>query len=208
MMKSTVLKTIAFSLCFALSGCAFWQDGPQSTSATSSTASSTTVVQTAIVDASPYALTRSLALYQQLFVEMQTADTKTETATFEAYLLADGRRIKLNLTHTNVPVWQITYDGQTIHEERQSAVPAELNARYLLSDIALAYWPEKFLVRQLSPLTLRSEQNKRLIFDAEGNVLTDIAYSNGASPENPQGTITLTNHALRYRIIINSHSVY
>lgn len=200
-MKSIALKTFTLGLCFALSGCAFWQDNTSQPSVT------TPIAKTALVNAFPYALTRSLALYQQLFVEFQSEDSKTDSSSFEAYLLADSRRIKLNLMHTNVPIWQIVYDGQTIHEERHSAVPSQLNARYLLSDIALSYWPEKFLTQELKPLTLRSQNNQRLIFDADGSLLTDIVYSNGATPENPQGSITLTNHSLHYLLIINSHCI-
>lgn len=148
------------------------------------------------------------------------------TAQFEAYLTAGGESFRMTLMHSGFTVWELVLTGDTLTENRRPQLPKALKGEYLLRDIAYAYWPRAWLDGKLAPLGLMvsdevstsGERVRRIAAvgrsragastsGAEGPTMFTVHYEDGATPETPDGRITIENAPEGYRLTIESRSV-
>ncbi len=157
------------------------------------------------------------------------------TADFEAYLTSGPEGFRMALMHAGLTVWTLGLEAGTLTENRRPGLPPQLKGEYLLRDIAYAYWPRGWLSDRLAPLgfgvaeDLRSsagpvrriarlacgtdergaaDQADRTATAGAGDpTMFTIRYEAGASPDSPDGRITIENAAEGYRLIIESQTV-
>lgn len=179
--------TIALSACSLLSA-----DNPVATSAYVSNNTAPKLY------AYPYALQKTLN------ASIQTRFKIGETL-FEAsgQLKSDNRSVSLTFTSNNQVIWLIDYNGETINEVRTSEIPDELQAQDMLRDIALSFWPQSAISRQLKNNQLLQTEFERRVIDSNEKPLIQVSYLMGASISTPNGRIVVDNFAEDYQLILD-----
>lgn len=156
----------------------------------------------------PFAVRQEIMALQQIHVEYfgKHVPESMQTTDFNALLWANTKTLKLSiLTPMHQRLWDIQFNGETIHEERLAPVPEALQATYLLRDIAAAFWPITSLQAQDKRFTVTETKSVRQISNKmTGAPEMTIEYKEGASPNHPWGTIEIVNHQERYRLTILS----
>ena len=146
----------------------------------------------------PYALQKTLnASIQTRF--------KTGETLFEAngQLKSDNHSVSLTFTSNNQVIWLIDYNGETINEVRTSEIPDELQAQDMLRDIALSFWPQSAISRQLKNNQLLQTEFERRVIDSNEKPLIQVSYLMGASISTPNGRIVVDNFAEDYQLILD-----
>ena len=146
----------------------------------------------------PYALQKTLnASIQTRF--------KTGETFFEAngQLKSDNHSVSLTFTSNNQVIWLIDYNGETINEVRTSEIPDELQAQDMLRDIALSFWPQSAISRQLKNNQLLQTEFERRVIDSNEKPLIQVSYLMGASISTPNGRIVVDNFAEDYQLILD-----
>lgn len=156
----------------------------------------------------PFAVRQEIMAIQQIHAEYfgQFVDQEERQADFHALLWANNKELKLSImTPMHQRLWNIQFNGETIHEERLAPLPESLNASYLLRDIAAAFWPTTNLQSQDKRFIVIDKPNLREIVDKKTLIPElSIRYSEGAHQKHPWGTIEITNHIEKYRLVILS----
>lgn len=156
----------------------------------------------------PFAVKQEIMAVQQVRAEYfgQFVNEEQRQTDFTALLWANNKTIKLSvLTPMHQRLWDIQFNGETIHEERLAPLPEALNAAYLLRDIAAAFWPASNLRAQDKRFDVIEKANERTIVDKKTQVPElSIVYSDGARSDHPWGQIDITNHIEQYRLTIIS----
>ncbi len=79
---------------------------------------------------------RRLALAQRL-----TIDAHGRQFAVEAMLEVDDTKLELALLRFGQPVARLSWDGRTLNQQRVAALPPEVSAERILSDLQLVMWP-------------------------------------------------------------------
>lgn len=200
-MKTRLIRgACCAALILGLSGCSLWQGFMSEESPV--TAAIPTVVPTIS------ALNQPFNAFQHIHAEIGNDAVNNKSADFDAMVSADKRSMKVALVALGTTVWQIDYDGMVITEERSDHVPEEMQAQYLLRDLAMVYWPKETITRQLKGWTLTETEQSRVFFmPGETKPVIEVTYRNGAAPMSATGTVVFNNHLHRYRLIIESSPV-
>ena len=149
---------------------------------------------------------RSLLLVQNIHVQYNDQnDNLHKEVHFEAYLLSNSRELKLSILFLGQRAWDISYNGETVFEERFVPIPQQLQASYLIRDLTFCYWSSKSIQSQTKDLLVLDQKGQRKILDSSSQeTLLTIHYENGASPQHPVGHIVLVNHKENYQLTIDS----
>jgi|CXWL01.1.fsa_nt_gi hypothetical protein len=120
----------------------------------------------------PASLGQTLSLQQQLTV---SHDGHRQRA--NALLEIDDSALKLALLVAQRRMLSVTWDGSNLTEERDPALPNELNGARFVDDIHLAYWPAA-VIRAALPAgsVLTDSPRERILTTADGAV-TRIVYT-------------------------------
>lgn len=200
-MKTKIIRSACCAaLALSLSGCSLWQGFMSEESPV--TAAIPTVVP--VISA----LNQPFNAFQHIHAEIGNDRIEAKSADFDAMVSADRKSMKVALVALGTTVWQIDYDGMVITEERSDHVPEEMQAQYLLRDLAMVYWPKETIARQLKGWTLTETANARTFFmPGKTSPAIEVTYQKGAAPMSATGTAVLVNHLHRYRLIIESSPV-
>lgn len=156
----------------------------------------------------PFALRQEIMAVQQIHVEYfgKHIPDELKVTDFSALLWANNKTLKLSvLTPMHQRLWDIQFNGETIHEERLAPLPETLQAGYLLRDIAAAFWPATNLRAQDKRFDVIDDGLVRQIVNkVTGAPELTVSYSEGAQQQHPWGTIEIINHQERYRLTILS----
>ena len=188
------------ALAFSLSGCSLWQ--AFTSDPTAETEAMPTVVPVISV------LNQPFNAFQHIHADIGNDQVNAKTADFDATVSADRKSMKVALVALGTTVWHIDYDGMIITEERSDHVPHEMQAQYLLRDLAMVYWPKETITSQLKDWTMTETENARRFFmPGSTTPVIEVSYQNGAAPMSEKGDVVFTNRLHRYRLIIESSPV-
>lgn len=156
----------------------------------------------------PFAVRQEIMAMQQIHVEYfgKHIPDDLKVSDFSALLWANNKTLKLSiLTPMHQRLWDIQFNGETIHEERLAPLPETLQSSYLLRDIAAAFWPTTNLRAQDKKFEVIDNGLERQIINKSTNAPEmTVFYRDGAHQNNPWGTIEIINHQERYRLTILS----
>ncbi|MBO7172901.1 MAG: DUF3261 domain-containing protein [Burkholderiaceae bacterium] len=157
----------------------------------------------------PFAVRQEITAIQKIHFEYfgQHVPEEQRKTNFYALFWANSKTLKLAvLSEMHQRLWDIQFNGETIHEERLAGLPDNLQAHLLLRDIAAALWPASHLQAQDKRFQVVDEQLVRQIVNKETNAPeVTITYLDGANQNRPWGTIEIVNHQERYRVSITSN---
>lgn len=142
----------------------------------------------------PFALKRSINVQRELKIQSGKLAFSGQAAFF-----ADNRSVRLTVSQNGQTIWSIYYNGETIHEERSSEVPSQLQAKQLLRDFGLAYWPVQAVQSQLKTWAIQTGSNSRLVTDQAGNPVLNVTYASDPAKAADSGFI-LENLSAGYRL--------
>lgn len=129
-------------------------------------------------------------------VEAQWSDN---TTTFLCALELSAQHIAMaGVTPEGITLFNLTFDGQTVRQQKSPLLPEMINPQMMISDLQLSYWPADALQKVL-PRDWRLESN------AEGRTLyvsgikrSEVHYGGRATPW--PDSVELTNHRYHYRL--------
>lgn len=157
----------------------------------------------------PFAVRQEITAIQRIHIDYfgQHVPEMPKENNFYALMWANNKMLKLSvLSPMHQRLWDIQFNGETIHEERLAALPETLQATNILRDIAVAFWPASNLKAQDKRFEVHDEGFTRQIFNKTSNTLEmTVTYQNGAKQNQPWGTIEIVNHQERYRLSITSN---
>lgn len=144
----------------------------------------------------PQALGQSLDLVQQL-----TLDAAGQQATLDILLEIEPEHMHLAALALGQRVMTIGFDGQTLSVQRAPQLPEAVDARQVLRDMQLLYWPEDAIAAALpTGWQLQSRPMERLLF-SDGQLRARIRYT---STPPWLGRAELDNLQEGYRLTIES----
>jgi len=73
----------------------------------------------------------------------------------------------------------------------------------MLRDIALSFWPQSAISRQLKNNQLLQTEFERRVIDSNEKPLIQVSYLMGASISTPNGRIVVDNFAEDYQLILD-----
>lgn len=138
------------------------------------------------------------ALQQQ---QLLTGQVKGQSQSLLVLLSADQQKIELaGLSSVGIRLFRVSYDACGIHTQQMMPLPHMPPASQVLADIMLSHWPIAVWQKQLPPgWTLQDQGMKRVLKDADNQVVTEIDYLQRGGLREP---ISIQQHAFGYQIQI------
>lgn len=133
--------------------------------------------------------------------QLLTGQIKGTRQSLLVLLSADAQKIELaGLSSVGIRLFRVSYDARGIHTQQLMPLPNMPPASQVLADIMLSHWPIAVWQKQLPRgWTLRDKGLKRVLRDADNQVVTEITYLQRGDRREP---ITLQQHAFGYLIQI------
>lgn len=121
--------------------------------------------------------------------------------TLDAQLEVDAQDVRLAAFAMGTRVFTMHWDGSTLNAEQGSLLLPRVDARRILRDIQLAYWPAAAVQAALPPSWTLEEQENRRTLKFEGREVVVLHYAGSPAW---QGQTLLDNHLEGYRLRIES----
>lgn len=184
-----VNQIILASLIMLLSGCSLWQ-----------TQDSHQAWLKPGVQITLPAPTTVAPLKRQQFLTV-TVNGKTDSLL--TMLDAENDQLTLaGLSPLGIRLFKVSYSQANITTEQSIVLPQLPPVNQVLADIMLSYWPiNDWLPSLPQGWTLQDEQNRRLLRDNEGNIVTEIHYQIESGSREP---ISIAQYAFNYHISISN----
>ena len=133
--------------------------------------------------------------------QLLTGEVGGKSESLLVLLSANGEKIELaGLSSVGIRLFRVTYDAQGIHSQQLMPLPQLPPASQVLADVMLSQWPIAVWQRELPPgWMLQDAGMKRLLRDAQGDVVTEIDYLQRGGQREP---ISIRQHAFGYLIRI------
>ncbi|WP_223881517.1 DUF3261 domain-containing protein [Affinibrenneria salicis] len=133
--------------------------------------------------------------------QLLTGSYKGRQQSLLVLLNADDHQLSLaGLSSLGIRLFRITYDAQGVHTEQSIALPDMPPASQVLADIMLSHWPLSVWRPQLPDgWTLDDRDDRRLLRDADGALISEIHYMNRNGQRVP---ISVRQLAFGYQIVI------
>ena len=159
----------------------------------------------------PFAVRQEIKAHQRIQLEHYGKNIPDELRVmkFNALLWADNKTLKLSvIAPKEQTLWNIQFNGETFHEERQASFAQTLEATQLLRDLAVAFWPQTNLRSQNKRFDIiDSDLIRQVINKATNEPEMTVVYRDGAHQNNPWGTIEIIHPHEQYRLMISSSKV-
>lgn len=120
----------------------------------------------------PAALAASVSLQQRLTV---SHGARTQRA--DALLEVDDEALRLVLLVGPRRMLTLVFDGESVEQERDPALPGALAGERFVDDIQLAYWPAAAIRAALPPGWTLDESPLRRILRRDGASAIEVRYS-------------------------------
>ena len=135
--------------------------------------------------------------------QLLTVKVNDKTHSLVTLLDADEHRLVLvGMTTLGIRLFKMIYDGDGIHTEQSIVIQELPPASQVLADIMLSYWPVEAWQACLPPgWTLRDENHRRELHDADNQVVTEIDYAGLDKQRYPVG---ISQHAFNYQLTIEN----
>ena len=159
----------------------------------------------------PFAVRQEIKAHQRIHIEYYGKDIPDElrVTTFDALLWADNKTLKLSvIAPKEKTLWNIQFNGETVHEERQVSFAQTVSSTQLLRDMAVAFWPQSNLRSQNKRFdVIDGDLIRQVINKASNEPEMTVVYRDGAHQNNPWGTVEIIHPLEQYRLIISSNKV-
>ena len=138
--------------------------------------------------------------------QLLRADYHGRSATLRCVVIVDATQLTvIGLNSLGIRMFSLYYDGATLREERAPQIPDVLQARQLLNDLQLIFWPLQELQQAWQPAGVEvisvAPEIRRL--QRAGVVLADVRFAG-----EPWSThVHLQNFEQRYTLDIDSSAL-
>ena len=129
------------------------------------------------------------------------ATTMQARQSLEAVLQIDAEQVQLVGLALGQRVLTLSFDGNTLNEQRHPLMPAAVNGERILRDVQLVYWPAAAIRAELPPEWTLIETPLRRVLMKNDVLAVEIIYS--ADPA-WAGRVEFLNQRQHYQLLIES----